>query len=77
MSEKIENMLKRVDIKFKEVMVLGSYIHISFYSEAQAKRAAILFPGRYYTVNMFERLVETPHGRNKYGKEWKVVAKVK
>ncbi len=77
MKERIESMLKRVDIKFKEVLVLGSYIHMSFRSEAQAKRAAVLFPGRYYTIRMFERLVETPHGRSKYGKEWKVVAQVK
>ncbi len=77
MNEKIANMLKRADIKFKDVMVLGSYIHMSFHSETQAKRASVLFPGRYYTIRMFERLVETPHGKGKYGKEWKVVAQVK
>ena len=77
MKERVENILKGAGIPFKEVLVLGSYIHMSFHSNKSAMKAAVLFPRSHYTINVFRRYVETPHGKRKYGTEWKAVARVK
>lgn len=73
----VTQMLNRVGVKFKEVLVLGSYIHIACHSEKAALHAATFFPASHYTCKVFSHLVPTLKGKKKYGVEWKCVAIVK